>query len=248
MRKLNLNNLIWFMILAGFSYYIYDLVATDKILIFIHPKMLKYVIFSLIVFILLAVIQLGSLFGKVSSGKLKIGYLIFIIPLFLGFAVNPQGLSSDVAAKKGVTMNQYQEIGKTANNGVQNIIEDGVIAFNEADFSIILGELFENPDKYADNEVIITGFVFRDEDLEKNQIIVARMLLNCCAADAQVVGMVCEGENVKDLADDQWIRVKGRLGTTNYHNRFFNRDETIPYIKVDYIDEIERPTNMYVYP
>ena len=89
-KKLNLNELIWFFILLGFTYYFYMIISTDKITIYVHPKMIKYVKFALYFFIVLTIFQGKNIFNVKKNKKIKIGYIMFLIPLILGFSLKSE--------------------------------------------------------------------------------------------------------------------------------------------------------------
>ncbi len=104
MVKINRNECKWFAILLGFTYFIYSLISTGKIYYFIHPKMVKYVKFSLVVFFILAIVQFKNVFKvEPHPNKKKISFFIFLLPLILGLYFNPQQLNSEVASKKELT-------------------------------------------------------------------------------------------------------------------------------------------------
>ena len=77
-KKLNLNELIWFLILIGFTCYFYMIISTNKITLFVHPKMVKYVKFALCFFIILVIFQGKNIFSNKKAKRLKIGiYHVF---------------------------------------------------------------------------------------------------------------------------------------------------------------------------
>lgn len=249
MKRFNINEGIWFAILLGFTYYLYHLISTDKIYVFIHPKMLKYVYFSLAVFVALSGVQVKRVFSRYRREPIKIGYILFLIPLILGFAVDPTELSANVAAKKGVTISGNSK-GSITIEGIEReeFIQDGVITFNDGDFAYILEDVYNNMEKYKGNKVIITGFVFRDEGFKENEFVVARLLMNCCAADSQVVGLLSRREDGKTVDKEQWVRVMGTLDVTEYHDPISGVDTQTPFIQVEDIEEVEKPATQYVYP
>lgn len=67
MKRFNINELFKFIIMVGFTFYFYYLVLTDKLNLFINPKMVKYIIFASIFFTILTVYQ----FTKVFTVKTK---------------------------------------------------------------------------------------------------------------------------------------------------------------------------------
>lgn len=250
MKRFNVNEWIWFAILLGFSYYIYDLIATEKIAVFIHPKMMKYVYFSLFVFMLLSVFQIRRLFQRNNQGPVKLGYILFVIPLILGFGVNPQGISSDVAAKKGVTINQGKgsiSIQK-GQPEISDFIQDGMIVFDDANFAYVLEAMMKDIDKYKGNKVLITGFVFREDDFDEKEFVVGRMLMTCCAADSQVVGLLSRWEDTTTLNKDQWVRVIGTIDVTNFYDKYLGQEHEVAIIQVEKVEPIEKPAAQYIYP
>ena len=250
MKRFNVNEWIWFAILLGFSYYIYDLIATEKIAIFIHPKMMKYVYFSLFVFVLLSIFQARRLFRRSHSTPVKLGYILFIIPLILGFGVNPQGLSADVAAKKGVTINQGKgsisiQKGQPV---ISDFIQEGMVFFDDGNFAQILEDMMRDIYRYKGNKAVITGFVFREADFDEQEFVVGRLMMTCCAADAQIVGLLSRWEDAKTLKQDQWVRVMGTIDVTNFYDKFLGQEHEVPVIQVEKVELIEKPAAQYIYP
>jgi putative membrane protein len=98
-----------------------------------------------------------------------------------------------------------------------------------------------NVDKFVGKKIEMIGFVYREENFSENQMVVARFGLSCCVADASVYGTLSTGEMVKDLQDDQWIRVTGTITKTEYN------DWTLPYIQIEQLDKIEQPDQPYIY-
>ena len=101
MVRFNKTEFKWLLILIGFSYYIYTLLTTGNINLFIHPRMIKYVRFALVVLLILSLFQLKRLFIITNNRKRKIYLGVFLFPLTLGIFINPQGLSGEIAGKKG---------------------------------------------------------------------------------------------------------------------------------------------------
>lgn len=88
----------------------------------------------------------------------------------------------------------------------------------------------------------IMGFTFREADMAQDEIVVARFAMTCCTADTAVYGLLSKGEETVNFATDTWIRVKGTITTSLYH------DWVIPSINVETILEVPEPDSPYVYP
>jgi putative membrane protein len=59
----------------------------------------------------------------------------------------------------------------------------------------------------------LTGFVYKDPSFPEDTILVSRLLINCCAADASVVGFHARVEDENDYKDGEWISVTGTVKT-----------------------------------
>jgi putative membrane protein len=109
-KKLNLNELIWFVILVAFTCYFYMNISTGKITLFVHPKMVKYVKFAVEFFIVLAIFQGRNIFSDKKSKPLKIGYFMFLIPLTLGILLRSGEISIDTVINKGFSLTSQLKI------------------------------------------------------------------------------------------------------------------------------------------
>jgi putative membrane protein len=122
-KKLNLNELIWFLILIGFTYYFYMIISTNKITLFVHPKMVKYVKFALVFFIILVVFQGKNIFSAKKDKTLKLGYIMFLIPLILGILLKSEGLSVNSVINKGFSLTSQLKINNL--NHKHTLLPDG---------------------------------------------------------------------------------------------------------------------------
>ncbi|SKC81196.1 TIGR03943 family putative permease subunit [Maledivibacter halophilus] len=277
MRKFNINEFIWFIILVSFTYYIYQLFDTGRINIYLHPKMFKYVLFSLIIFTLLSIFQIRKIFSQNRTKKIKAGFIIFIIPLFLGFALNPDSLSTQILSNKGVNITNNDlnngvavgdELTKLQQSDYYNEEDNSDLEDNEVKeefinenyfnnknydtnskkFKYTLMESYENLDEMIGQEIELSGFVYREPDSSKNRFVISRLLMICCAADAQVVGLLCEWDDAKGLEDNQWIKITGVFDSTTYYNKYTNEENPMALIKVTNIEHIDPPDSQYIYP
>ena len=67
------------------------IISTNKLTLFVHPKMVKYVKFALYFFIILVIFQGKNIYAFKKAKRLKLGYIMFLIPLTLGFLLKPEG-------------------------------------------------------------------------------------------------------------------------------------------------------------
>lgn len=138
--------------------------------------------------------------------------------------------------------------GKTESDGQGNIdkkeldIKNNIIEVNLQNFVFSLDEILGNPDKYAGKDIEIEGFVYRDKDLKKNEFIISRFMMVCCAADMQIAGIKCDINNLESYSNDTWVKVKGKI------KKDTSGDEVDPLIIVEHIEKDPNPNTSYVYP
>ena len=56
--------------------------------------MVKYVKFALYFFVILVIFQGKNIYSIKKAKGLKLGYMMFVIPLTLGFLLKPEGVSA----------------------------------------------------------------------------------------------------------------------------------------------------------
>lgn len=248
MKRFNINELVWFIILASFAYYIYELFNTGKIEIYMHPRMFRYIFFSFVIFILLAIFQIRKIFTYSKSRKIKLGYIIFIVPLFLALAVNPNSLGTQIVSNKGFSIINYEKNSLQPSINANSYSKDNYYDAEGEEFKKILINTYENLDEMLGKEVELSGFVYREPDSNENRFVISRLALSCCAADAQIAGLLCEWDESSKLKDNEWIKVTGMINSTTYHNENTNKEEIMPLIEVTKTESIEAPKNQYIYP
>ncbi|MCF6136353.1 TIGR03943 family putative permease subunit [Pseudalkalibacillus berkeleyi] len=96
-------------------------------------------------------------------------------------------------------------------------------------------------DRFEGKEIEVKGFVYRENGMEQNQLVVARFLMSCCSADTSVIGMMATGSDLDQIDDDSWVKVTGTISHTTYE------ENRIPLIEVKEVDKIKKPDTPYVY-
>ncbi|MED3916232.1 TIGR03943 family putative permease subunit [Priestia megaterium] len=103
-------------LLIGFSLLMFKLILTGKIVQFIAPKMMPFILFSSGTFFLLGIIQIWrSSVNKdltcecghdhAEKGKIRTTFIysLFLLPIMTGFLLSNHTLDSSVAVKRGLT-------------------------------------------------------------------------------------------------------------------------------------------------
>ncbi|MFC4356240.1 TIGR03943 family putative permease subunit [Chryseomicrobium palamuruense] len=133
-----------------------------------------------------------------------------------------------------LTDDEYKEKLKT--------LESGTIQMSEDMFSSFYGAINETPANYNGRSIKISGFVFRDEGFNSNQLVVSRFMITHCIADASILGFLTEFEETNMFPEDTWLEIEGVLDTTNFDGF------EMPIIKATNWKVINEPDEPYVYP
>ncbi|WP_419887655.1 TIGR03943 family putative permease subunit [Neobacillus niacini] len=125
---------------------------------------------------------------------------------------------------------------------IQQLEQSSTIEMNDHVFSTYYEEMHMDLDKFKGREIHLKGFVYKEDGLEKNQLVLARFLITHCVADAGIVGFISELPEASSLEVNTWIEAKGVLDTTNYNGTKF------PIIKITNWKVIDEPKEPYLYP
>ena len=91
----------------------------------------------------------------------------------------------------------------------------------------------------TDRTVTVTGFTIRDGQ----QTLLGRIVLLCCAADAQLASAELVGPAAGPAAalpDGSWVRVRGQVPTGQ-----LTRRTAVPELRIDDVQQIPEPENTY---
>lgn len=250
MKKPNFYQTLQFLILSGFTAYITWLLISKRILFFLNPKMIPFQYFALGVFLILMLHQAFQLF---KPGNRGIGpwYILFILPLLLGFSINPSGLNESAAGQRGIRISS--EPGKAVYaQSYEELLsqtepEDTIELIPEFFYSGV-EHIYAYTDDYLGKRISLEGFVHRLSNSGDNEFFIVRMLIVCCAADAVLTGLLVEGEEGGRFEEGAWVRVEGQLDKTLFNDPWQNREYYIPSIRAGRIISIDRPATPYIYP
>ena len=102
-------------------------------------------------------------------------------------------------------------------------------------------------DEQGGQEIVLEGFVYKSEFFAENELMVSRMLVTCCAADATLMGMISSTPMAGSFADNDWVRVKGVTQMGLAKNPMTGQEESKLILQVKEIEKIEPLDTPYVY-
>jgi uncharacterized repeat protein (TIGR03943 family) len=100
--------------------------------------------------------------------------------------------------------------------------------------------VYDNGASMSGRDVKMTGFIIPGN---AGELMLARMIMSCCAADGRPIKLGLTGNAPHDLAADTWIEVTGRY--TDKAGADPVNGERIPYLDVRTWNQIDPPRNQY---
>lgn len=249
-RRLNLEAFMWSSVLFLLLYIFLRMIYSGDIRNFIHPKMVKYTIFAAIAIAVMLVYNLMLLFTFENKEKIKYGYILFLIPVVIYMFLKPSGLSESTALSRGVNLMFYKALNINEDHHHHNhnhahnhgdgtmLVENNSIILNNENFFTSLKEIYAHIEHYKEKTVIIKGFAVKEKNI-KDSFILSRMIVSCCAADTEVIGIKCEYNYSKAIKGGQWLEVRGKFKQDNA--------SVPPILVVEKVKVIDRPEESYIY-
>lgn len=243
-KRLNWDAFIWTSILILIFYCFVRMLYTGDIRNYIHPDMIKYTVFGTVAILLMLLSSLGQIFKESSFGNVKYGYLLFLIPVLVYLFFRPSGLSESAAVNRGVNIMFYKTADREEHNhnhvhehgdGKMTIQGNKIIISNNNLFTSVK-EIYGNVPKYKDYSIEMEGFVMLEKG-NNSGFILSRMVVSCCAADTEVIGIKCSYNDT--VQGGKWVRVTGRVEQA--------AKASVPSIVVNSVKYIDKPEDSYIY-
>lgn len=208
MRKFNVEEFIWLLILILLTTYIGYLMLSGEVYNYLSVKTAKNLYIVLVILPILIIVQAMKVLSFNSRADTSLKFMPIIFTLIIGVLLLLRGY-------------MY----KDSNNNLtsfNNLFAKDAIEINHETHHI-LEDLEGDGEEYLNKYIIFTGFVYK---YEGEKFILGREEMNCCAADSYIIG-------VKTLAKDkfkegQWIKVLGKISFDGEY--YLEVDE---YIKIN---------------
>ena len=239
-------------LLIAIGFFLTSKLASGKLIWYIHPRFIPLTVIAVIVLLLIGlnVFVAGIRTGKDhrpegeaatdpvhEHGPSAWRLAIVTLPLAIGVLIPAHPLTASAMTGKGISSaapitgggNATIQFGQAADT--RNILQWNGLFNSNADPSTYLGQ-----------EANVIGFVYHDPGLKAGQFLVARFALVCCPADAFAVVMVVSWPQGASLPDNQWVKVKGLVGSVQL------KGQNLPSIQAASVERVDPPAQTYLYP
>ena len=78
------------------------------------------------------------------------------------------------------------------NQEMKKLEESEVIQMNDGIYSSYVEAMNMNPNDFEGRKIKVSGFVYKEEGLKENQLVLSRFLITHCIADASITGLIAE--------------------------------------------------------
>lgn len=191
MKRFNVDELIWFIILVLLSLSIVFLIRSGNITNFVGSDMINYFYLSIIILVIFAIFQ----FERIFTIKRRVETTNKFLPLTFTLCV-------------GVVLLYIFPLIKAKNIEEQSLLFNNAIVIN-SDSQNILYDIQENTDKYEGEKIVFLGYIDTSDDISDFTII-SRERIKCCQADKEKIQIKTKGIN-EDLKSGQWITIYGEV-------------------------------------
>jgi putative membrane protein len=268
-RRLNFNAALKILLLLGFAAFFLITIFTGSVNLYVHPRVIPYMVFASAAMIVIAILLFQDLFrptgGKVNSWPL----LFFVIPLIMAFTLPAESFDSSSGTTGEIRLSATETFSDDSADSEQDeenpedddsaagdtdaeeenedeedsLLRDGVMLLDSDNYYEGLCEIYTDIDKYRGTPILLEGFVFNENSsFGDNMFVPARLLMVCCAADMQTVGLLCLYDGASELEADAWVTVSGTVDKTELDG------ELVPCIVAESVELTEEPSETYIYP
>jgi len=243
LKRFNFDEFLWLIVLILLNLSIIYLVYTGKIDFYIGNNMIKYCYITILMISIIAIFQFQNIFTSTGSSKLKTKLIPIILALVLGI----------ISIYKQETF-KHNELNKELKESKTSSIDIKYLYEHELDYNLskdennkketlkinehnpmVLEDIRLNSEKYIGRKLEVTGFVCKESYLNKNQFIIGRIVMTCCAADSKIVGIIGEYNKVYNLHENEKIMAFGKVGSSIIKDDN-NISHTVPVIVIEKIE------------
>lgn len=119
-------------------------------------------------------------------------------------------------------------------------LDADIIEIADRDFALWYRDLGEEMDKYEGKTVRFKGLVAQSPVLQSDCFVIGRMLMTCCEADTQYVGLVCRWPEAKKLEKGSWVEVTASI-EVKWHKGYGRKGPVLTASAIDPCTPPEHP-------
>jgi len=207
MRRFNLDEFIWFILLFLLTTLWGYLIFSGAIYGLVNTSMVKYSFFIFFSFAILTIFQLSKIITFPSRVDMSNKFMPLIFTLFM--AVAYIALNSISANTSSLLLSEDEVIFNYTGDYISiNNNED-----NDTNYSLI--ENLNSDSEYIGKTISLVGYIDRNNNLPENTFSISRDEISCCLQDLRTIGILSKENKPLPLENGSWVKA---LGIIRYEN------------------------------
>ncbi|MBU3109026.1 TIGR03943 family putative permease subunit [Clostridium gasigenes] len=236
MRRFNLDELIWFILLLLLTSLWGYLILSGSIYGLVNPRMVKYSYFSFVIFIILTIFQLSKILTFPSRIDMSNKFIPLIFTLFM--AVAYISINSSYAISSSLLLTEDQ---------VKFNYTGNYISIDNNNNKYYLIEDLNIDSEYIDKTISIVGYIDRNGHLPENIFLISRDTISCCLQDLSTISLFCKEThlnnsttttNTANIKNGSWVKALGKIEYENGN----------AYLEIIELTVIKEPEKKYYTP
>lgn len=194
MKRFNVDELIWFIILILLDLSVFLLIKNGIITNFVSSNMIIYFYFSIVILSIFVLFQ----FSRIFTIKRRIETTNKFIPLTFTLCI-------------GVVLLYVFPLLKGSENIDDNLLiknHPDAIVIDESNYNI-LSEVMKYKNEYNGQSILFLGYIDKKKE-NSDFVIISREMVRCCQADKEKIQIKAKGIN-EVLEERQWINIYGKI-------------------------------------
>lgn len=168
------------------------------------------------------------------------GLALVLLPVALGVLTPPQPLGTAAIGNREIAVSAQPRTALPA--AVRAAAQKDATDRNLLDWLNAFASSPNAAQEFAGQPVDVIGFVYHDERLADDEVLISRFIVSCCVADANVVTMVVRWPAAATLENDAWVQVQGVLRPGEFNGA------PLPVVAAQSVTPVAMPDQPYLYP
>lgn len=233
------------LILLALALFLYMRLADGTLFFYINQRFMIYTVFAVIGLAAVALSYRAA--GAHAEEEVHShhtmtwgGLALVLLPVALGLLAPPQPLGAAAIANREIAVSSQPRSVLPA--AVRAAAQKDAIDRNLLDWLNAFSTSHNAAQEFAGQPVDVIGFVYHDERLADDEVLISRFIVSCCVADANVVTMVVRWPAAATLENDAWVQVQGVLEPGEFNGA------PLPVVAAQSVTPIAMPDQPYLYP
>lgn len=98
-----------------------------------------------------------------------------------------------------------------------NYEKNNTIYITDENYPTLLENIHANTDEYINKTIIVEGYIFRRDDFDKNNFVIAKDMY-VSPIESVVIGFLCNAPSLSKLETGKNIKIKGKIKKGYFNN------------------------------